>query len=179
MNYCFYKLVLLFQMSVFIKSFSRKVTNKFSRYSSQSSLRTIAYDDHQEYEKELINRKVFCNVELNGESIEAVGFDMDFTLAQYKQAFDLLAFEGAKEKLITKLGYPSVIALFQYNPDLFRRGLIIDKAEGNVLKIDRHKYHRKVCDVLCDILIKCCLVDTHILYLSRPHAHFQYRCIMA
>lgn len=29
-----------------------------------------------------ISRKVFCNVELNGELIEAVGFDMDFTLAQ-------------------------------------------------------------------------------------------------
>jgi hypothetical protein len=27
-------------------------------------------------------RKVFCNVELNGEHIDAVGFDMDFTLAQ-------------------------------------------------------------------------------------------------
>ena len=27
-------------------------------------------------------RKVFCNVELNGATIEAVGFDMDYTLAQ-------------------------------------------------------------------------------------------------
>lgn len=33
---------------------------------------------------------------------------------------------------------------FQYSPESFRRGLIIDKVEGNVLKIDRHKYHRKV-----------------------------------
>ena len=29
-----------------------------------------------------LNKKIFCNVELNGQSVEAVGFDMDFTLAQ-------------------------------------------------------------------------------------------------
>ena len=138
-----FKLIILFQMLITIKSFTRTTIN-LSRQSSSFKM-VEAFDDHQEYEKELINRKVFCNVELNGETIEAVGFDMDFTLAQYKQSFDLLAFEGAKEKLISKLGYPADISLFQYNPDLFRRGLVIDKAEGNVLKIDRHKYHRKVC----------------------------------
>jgi hypothetical protein len=29
-----------------------------------------------------IYKQIFCNVELNGENLEAVGFDMDFTLAQ-------------------------------------------------------------------------------------------------
>lgn len=29
-----------------------------------------------------LSKKIFCNVELNGQSVEAVGFDMDFTLAQ-------------------------------------------------------------------------------------------------
>lgn len=29
-----------------------------------------------------LNQQIFCNVELNGENLEAVGFDMDFTLAQ-------------------------------------------------------------------------------------------------
>lgn len=29
-----------------------------------------------------LRRKIFCNIELNGASLEAVGFDMDFTLAQ-------------------------------------------------------------------------------------------------
>lgn len=32
--------------------------------------------------------------------IEAVGFDMDWTLAQYNEEFDLLAFEGSKVLLI-------------------------------------------------------------------------------
>jgi 5'-nucleotidase len=63
---------------------------------------------------------------------------------QYTKAFDLLAFEGAKRKLVQDLGYPEEIMSFQYDPDQFRRGLIIDKKRGNVIKIDRHKYVRTV-----------------------------------
>jgi hypothetical protein len=33
-------------------------------------------------------RQIFCNVELNCESLEAVGFDMDFTLAQVSTLTD-------------------------------------------------------------------------------------------
>lgn len=29
-----------------------------------------------------LSQQIFCNVELNGDNLEAVGFDMDFTLAQ-------------------------------------------------------------------------------------------------
>ena len=53
-----------------------------------------------------LTRRVFCSRELNMANIEAVGFDMDYTLAQYNEAFDMLAFEGAKDKLID-MGYPS------------------------------------------------------------------------
>lgn len=31
-----------------------------------------------------LSQQIFCNVELNGENLEAVGFDMDFTLAQVR-----------------------------------------------------------------------------------------------
>ena len=88
--------------------------------------------------------QIFCNVELNGEQLETVGFDMDFTLAQYNEAFDLLAFEGAKQKLYSVLGYPEEVLDFKYSSTSFRRGLVIDKERGNVIKIDRHKYVRKV-----------------------------------
>ena len=43
---------------------------------SQSIQMTISNSDNS------LNKKIFCNVELNGQSVEAVGFDMDFTLAQ-------------------------------------------------------------------------------------------------
>ena len=52
-----------------------------------------------------LTRRVFCSRELNMANIEAVGFDMDYTLAQYNEAFDMLAFEGAKDKLVD-MGYP-------------------------------------------------------------------------
>lgn len=104
------------------------------------------------YEADLINmhkdhshaNHVFCNVELNCQNLEAVGFDMDFTLAQYNDDFNILAFEGAKQKLVHQLGYPEEVLDFKYDPQRFRRGLIIDKKRGNILKIDRHKYVRKV-----------------------------------
>lgn len=89
-----------------------------------------------------LQRQIFCNVELNGSNLEAVGFDMDFTLAQYNEAFDLLAFEGAKRKLIDVLHYPKEIMDVPYSSTAFRRGLIIDKLRGNVLKVDRHRYVR-------------------------------------
>jgi HAD superfamily 5'-nucleotidase-like hydrolase len=85
---------------------------------------------------------LFCNRELNMEIMEAVGFDMDFTLAQYTVDFDLLAYDGAKEKLVSWLGYPEEVRAFRYDQDLCRRGCVVDKKRGNVLKIDRFKYVR-------------------------------------
>lgn len=50
--------------------------------------------------------EVFCNREVNMQQIRAVGFDMDYTLAQYNLDFELLAYDGAKKKLVENLGYP-------------------------------------------------------------------------
>jgi 5' nucleotidase family len=59
---------------------------------------------------------VFCNRELRFGGIRAIGFDMDYTLAQYQQpAFDRLAFDGAKEKIVKALGYPEEVLNFEYD----------------------------------------------------------------
>eukprot|EP00934_Nitzschia_sp_Nitz4_P005409 Nitzschia sp. Nitz4//scaffold33_size148984//21076//23231//NITZ4_002913-RA/size148984-processed-gene-0.156-mRNA-1//-1//CDS//3329548382//5399//frame0 len=88
-------------------------------------------------------RDIFCNRELRMAKISSVGFDMDYTLAQYHQpAFDLLAFNGAKQKMVEKLGYPKEVLDFEYNHTHWTRGLIIDTERGNFLKIDRHRYVR-------------------------------------
>ncbi|CAM9183100.1 unnamed protein product [Discosporangium mesarthrocarpum] len=73
---------------------------------------------------------IFCNRELNMKQIRAIGFDMDYTLAQYYTAFDQLAFDGAKEKLVKDLGYPEEVGEFTYDPKLFSRGLVIDLERG-------------------------------------------------
>lgn len=94
-------------------------------------------------ERKVSTFDVFCNRELKMENLKAIGFDMDYTLARYQQpAFDKLAFDGAKEKLVAKLGYPKEVLDFEYDHERWTRGLIIDTERGNFLKIDRHKYVR-------------------------------------
>ena len=85
---------------------------------------------------------LFCNRELDISKTEAIGFDMDWTLAQYTEAFDLLAYNGAKSKLVDMLGYPEDVHKYSYSQDMYRRSCIIDKKRGNILKLDRHKYVR-------------------------------------
>ena len=58
--------------------------------------------------------EIFCNRAINMAHIQAVGFDMDYTLAEYcSETFDLLAYDGAVDKLVG-MGYPT---------DKARRGL--------------------------------------------------------
>ena len=85
---------------------------------------------------------LFCTRELNMAQMEAIGFDMDFTLAQYTVDFDLLAYNGAKEKLVSLFQYPKEVLDFVYSPDVVRRGCLVDKKRGNVIKLDRFKYVR-------------------------------------
>jgi len=87
-----------------------------------------------------VGYEVFCNRALNMKQIQAIGFDMDYTLAEYiPETFDLLAYDGAISKLLG-MGYPAAIADFQYDPYAYQRGLVIDKIRGNLIKLDRHKY---------------------------------------
>ena len=85
---------------------------------------------------------LFCNREINMDNLEAVGFDMDWTLAQYNEDFDLLAYNGAKQKLVTLFGYPEEVLLLKYSQNLCRRGCLIDRKRGNLLKLDQHNYVR-------------------------------------
>ena len=112
-------------------------------------------------------RQLFCNVELNGNGLEAVGFDMDFTLAQYNDDFNLIAFEGAKKNLVTQFGYPEEILEIKYNENDFRRGLVIDKQAGNILKVDKHRYVRKAFHGLSEMSRE----NRHAKYLANVHSY--------
>lgn len=69
---------------------------------------------------------IFCNRELTHGAVSAIGFDMDYTLVQYKQpAFDKLAFDGAKEKLVKKLGYPEDVLDFEYGHEV--RNILVEE----------------------------------------------------
>merc|ERR1712072_1496159 len=70
--------------------------------------------------------RVFVNRSLHMEKIKFFGFDMDYTIAEYKSPqYEVLGFDLVKERLVT-LGYPSKIREFQYDPHFPTRGLRFD-----------------------------------------------------
>ena len=56
------------------------------------------------------------------------------------ETFEDLAYRQACGKLVSQLGYPPEVLAFEYDCHYMVRGLAVDKARGNVLKMDRHKY---------------------------------------
>ncbi|KAK7310908.1 hypothetical protein RJT34_08697 [Clitoria ternatea] len=96
---------------------------------------------HEHGCKTVIGKQIFCNRSLNMKNIVAVGFDMDYTLAQYKpETFESLAYQGTIKKLVYDLGYPRELLNWSFDWKYMVRGLVLDKKRGNILKMDRHKY---------------------------------------
>lgn len=88
--------------------------------------------------------EILCNRALNMSRIKAVGFDMDYTLAEYySEQFESLSAAKSLEKLVHKLGYPEPLLKTQYDHSYFIRGLVVDKEQGNIIKLDRHKYVKR------------------------------------
>lgn len=88
-----------------------------------------------------MKKQIFSNRSLNMKSIVAVGFDMDYTLAQYKsETFETMAYHGTIKKLVFDLGYPQELLEWKFDWQYMVRGLVLDKRRGNILKMDRHKY---------------------------------------
>ena len=83
-------------------------------------------------------RRVFCNRTLNMRSIQAVGFDMDYTLVHYdEQEWEARAYEHVQRRLLQR-GYP--VEALRFDATLFARGLIIDLRLGNIVKANRFGY---------------------------------------
>jgi 5'-nucleotidase len=85
--------------------------------------------------------RVFCNRNLRMDSIEMIGFDMDYTLALYHQdRLEKLSIELTLDKLVGKHGYPAALKEIHYDPGWAIRGVMVDRRLGNVFKLDRHSY---------------------------------------
>jgi len=85
-------------------------------------------------------RRIFTNRDLNLDRIPVVGFDMDYTLAIYRQeAIEELSLLCTIEKLVAR-GYPETLHRTDADPRFAIRGLMVDKRLGNVMKMDRHGY---------------------------------------
>jgi HAD superfamily 5'-nucleotidase-like hydrolase len=84
--------------------------------------------------------RIFTNRTLNLANIRCIGFDMDYTLARYRLAeMDDLAWSAAAAKLI-KGGWPGSVFAHKPPDDFAIRGLVVDTAHGNILKMDQHGY---------------------------------------
>jgi HAD superfamily 5'-nucleotidase-like hydrolase len=88
-------------------------------------------------------RRVFANRSLKLSQIDWVGFDMDYTLAIYRQPeMDRISVEETVRRLVQR-GYPSELLSLDYPLDFPVRGLLIDKKYGHILKMDRFKHVQK------------------------------------
>lgn len=82
--------------------------------------------------------RIFVNRSLHLENIKFYGFDMDYTLAEYKSPqYEQLGFNLIKNRLID-IGYPKEILQFEYDPSFPIRGLWYDTMYGNLLKVDAY-----------------------------------------
>lgn len=90
-------------------------------------------------------QRIYTNRNLRMSSIEAIGFDMDHTLAVYKtDTFSRLCFDLSVELLIERKGYDPRIRDIVYDPTMAIRGLIVDKRLGNLGKVDAYSYVSRV-----------------------------------
>jgi HAD superfamily 5'-nucleotidase-like hydrolase len=84
-------------------------------------------------------RAVYANRDLNLADIELVGFDMDYTLAIYRKAtMEQLQYDMTVERLVREAQYPADIRQLAYDPNFIVRGLVVDKKNGHLLKMDAH-----------------------------------------
>lgn len=84
-------------------------------------------------------RQVFVNRNLALPEVQLVGFDMDYTLAIYKRLpMEELQYRLTIQKLVDKRGYPQDVLSLPYDGGFVIRGLVVDKARGNILKLNNH-----------------------------------------
>lgn len=86
-------------------------------------------------------RGLFCNRTLNLRKIQAVGYDMDYTLVHYHVAlWEERAHSYIKDGLRAQ-GWPVDDLVF--DPELVVQGLVVDTELGNVVKANRFGYVKR------------------------------------
>lgn len=80
-------------------------------------------------------RQIFSNRTLNLRSVQAIGYDMDYTLIHYHVSeWEQAAFRHALEHLVEQ-GWP--VEGLKFDPDAFTLGLVFDTELGNLVKATR------------------------------------------
>ncbi len=86
-------------------------------------------------------RGVFCNRTLNLRSVRAIGYDMDYTLVDYRvDAFERMVYAQARERLASE-GWP--VDGLDFDARMVTRGLVIDTELGNLVKANRFGFVKR------------------------------------
>ncbi|VEN39271.1 unnamed protein product [Callosobruchus maculatus] len=117
----------------------------FAKFRSVSLMfRNMDYSEVQKFDAQGkkwyrdARQRIFVNRSLHLENIKFYGFDMDYTLAEYKSPqYEKLGFDLIKQHMVS-IGYPQEILEFEYDPTFAVRGLWFDTLYGNLLKVDAY-----------------------------------------
>jgi HAD superfamily 5'-nucleotidase-like hydrolase len=86
-------------------------------------------------------RGIFCNRTLNMRSVRAIGYDMDYTLVDYRvDAFERMVYAQARERLASE-GWP--MDGLEFDARMVTRGLVIDTELGNLVKANRFGFVKR------------------------------------
>lgn len=86
-------------------------------------------------------RGVFCNRTLNFRALRAIGYDMDYTLVDYRaDVFERRVYEMALESFLAD-GWP--VEGLVFDPEMVARGLVIDTELGNLVKANRFGFVKR------------------------------------
>jgi 5'-nucleotidase len=86
-------------------------------------------------------RGIFCNRTLNLRSVRAIGYDMDYTLVDYRvDTFERMVYAQARERLASE-GWP--VESLEFDGQMVTRGLVIDTELGNLVKANRFGFVKR------------------------------------
>ncbi len=81
---------------------------------------------------------LYVNRLLNMKRIKVIGFDMDYTLVRYRtERFEALTHRLALARMSRAYGYPGRVTDLKFDFQRSIGGLVIDKRNGNILKLSR------------------------------------------
>lgn len=117
-------------------------------------------------------RRVFCNRLVDLTRIDAIGYDMDYTLVHYHvDAYERHAYDHIKRRLASS-GWP--LQDLRFDPGAVIRGLVLDVERGNTLKVNRSGFVKQASHGFRRLPVE----ETRRLYartlidLSDPRFHF-------
>ena len=82
---------------------------------------------------------IHINRTLNMKHISVIGFDMDYTVVRYhSKNFEEMVYQEIVRKLVEEKKYPKVIETLKFEYVRAIRGLVLDRKNGNIIKLSRY-----------------------------------------